>query len=139
MGFPWRGRFAIIAAKGGALEAKKTVQSAVEAARRAVEIAAEKQAEDIVLFDLRGLCSFTDYFVICSGSSDRQRKTIAEEIDVALDKSGVPLYHREGTEESGWVLLDFGDVLVHIFSPEQRQFYQLEHLWSQATALVRVQ
>lgn len=111
----------------------------MEAARRAVEVASDKQAEDIVLLDLRGICPFADYFVICNGGSERQMKTIAEEIDAALGQSSVRLYRREGTEESGWVLLDFGDLIVHIFSPGQREFYQLDRLWSQATALVRMQ
>ncbi len=126
-------------AKGGTLEIQSATEQIAEAARRAVEVASDKQAEDIILLDLRGLCPFADFFVICSGGSERQMKTIADEVDGALSKSGLRLHHREGSAGSGWMLLDFGDLIVHIFSSQQREFYQLDELWSQATAMVRMQ
>jgi ribosome-associated protein len=103
-----------------------------------VDAASDKQASNIVMLDMRGVCSFSDYFVLSSGETERQIKAIGEEIEKALKEGGVTPQHREGTADSGWVLLDFGSVIVHIFSPDQREFYQLEELWSQATPVVRI-
>ena len=89
--------------------------------------------------DLRGLASFADYFVVCSADSTRQISTIANDLERSLRSSGVRMHHREGIDSSGWVLLDFGDVIVHIFSPDQRAFYDLESAWEKAPQLVRVQ
>lgn len=104
-----------------------------------VTAASEKQANDIVLLDARGVCSFTDYFVICSGETDRQIKAISEEIEHVLKKEGISAYHREGTAGSGWLLLDFGDIIVHIFASAEREYYQLDKLWADAIPIVRVQ
>ncbi len=104
-----------------------------------VEAASDKQAIDIVLLDARKACSFADYFVICSGEADRQIKAIRDEIGHALKKEGILPHHYEGTIDSGWLLLDFGDVIVHIFAPSEREFYQLDKLWSQANLVVRIQ
>ncbi len=112
---------------------------ALAVAHKAVEIASDKQASDIILLDTRGLCSFADYFVICSGESERQIQTISDEVAQSLKKDGVLLLHREGTVESGWLLLDFGDVIVHIFTPTEREYYQLGELWSDAPLVVRIQ
>ncbi len=112
---------------------------AIEVARKAVEAASNKQAIDIMLLDTRGVCSFADCFVICSGDSERQIKTIYEEVEHVLKNDGVLLHHREGTVDSGWLLLDFGDVIIHIFAPFEREYYQLDKLWSQASLLVRIQ
>ena len=108
-------------------------------ARKAVEAASEKQASDIVLLDIHEACSFADYFIICSGESKRQLQAIWDEIAQALKRDGVKLHHCEGTADSGWILLDFGDVVVHIFDPIEREFYQLDRLWSSAVPLLRVQ
>ncbi len=112
---------------------------AIEVARKAVEAASDKQAMDIVLLDTRGVCSFADYFVICSGDSERQLKTIYEEIEHILKREGVLPHHHEGTVDSGWLLLDFGEVIVHIFASIEREYYQLDRLWSRATTVVRIQ
>ncbi len=104
-----------------------------------VEAASDKQAIDIVLLDAREVCSFTDYFVICSGDSDRQIKTIYEETEHILKREGILPHHHEGAVDSGWLLLDFGDVIVHIFAPSEREYYQLDKLWSRASTVVRVQ
>lgn len=104
-----------------------------------MEVASDKQAIDIALLDVRGVCSFADYFVICNGESERQIKTIYEEVEQALKKEGVRPHHREGTLDSGWLLLDFGDVIVHIFASFERGYYQLEKLWGQAIPVVRIQ
>lgn len=108
-------------------------------ARRAVEAASAKQATDIVLLDTRGVCSFAEYFVICSGDSQRQIKTIYEEIGHILKGVGVLPHHHEGTVDSGWLLFDFGDVVIHIFAPLEREHYQLDRLWGQAGTVVRIQ
>jgi len=112
---------------------------ALEIAQKAVEAAAEKQATDIVLLDLRDICSFADYFVLGTGESGRQIIAISEEIERSLKKDGERLIHREGTADSGWVLLDYGDVIVHIFAPFERKFFNLEDMWSSARTVVRMQ
>jgi ribosome-associated protein len=92
-----------------------------------------------VILDIRKICSFADYFVICSADSDRQIEAIYEEISKTLKQEGILPYHREGTADSGWVLLDLGGVIVHIFSPQQRDYYKLDDLWGEATPVVRIQ
>jgi len=92
-----------------------------------------------VLLDAREACSFSDYFVICSGETDRQIKAIRDEVGYVLKKAGISPHHYEGTIDSGWLLLDFGDVIVHIFAPSEREYYQLDKLWSQANLVVRIQ
>ena len=94
-----------------------------------VDVAADKLAEDIVLLDLRGLAPFADYFVIMSAESSRQIEALEQDLTQALKESGVSRHRREGTSASGWVLMDFSDVIIHIFSPEEREFYDLERLW----------
>ena len=104
-----------------------------------VEAASNKQANDIVLLDARGVCSFADYLVICSGDSERQLKTIYDEVRHVLKEGGVSPHHLEGTVDSGWLLLDFSDVIIHIFAAFEREYYQLDALWSQARLVVRIQ
>ncbi len=111
----------------------------LEIAQKAVEAATEKQASDISLLDTRGLCSFADYFVLASGQTERQVKAIYEEIEQTLKKAGVRAYHREGSFDSGWLLLDFGSVIVHIFAPLEREYYQLDELWAKAVPVVKIQ
>jgi ribosome-associated protein len=94
---------------------------------------------DIILLDTRKACGFADYFVICSGDSARQIEAIYEEVEHVLKKEGILPQGHEGTTDSGWVLLDFGGVIVHIFAPVEREFYQLDKLWSQATPVIRIQ
>ncbi len=105
----------------------------------AADTASAKQARDIVLLDTRDICGFADYFVICSGESDKQIKTIYDEIQHVLKKEGVLPHHREGSLDSGWLLLDFGDVIIHIFAPVERDFYRLEELWGKGVPVVRIQ
>jgi ribosome-associated protein len=104
-----------------------------------VEAAADKQATDIVLLDARGVCSFADYFVICSGDSTRQISAIYDEIGHRLKQEGVLPSHHEGTVDSGWLLLDFGSIVVHIFDQFEREYYQLDKLWRQAVPVLRIQ
>ena len=111
----------------------------IEAARKMVEIASDRQASDVVLLDIRGLAIFADFFVICSAESPPQVAAIAKALEDILRPEGVRLHHREGADKSGWVLLDFGDILFHVFSPEERDRYDLEGAWAKAPQLVRVQ
>lgn len=92
-----------------------------------------------MLLDTRGICSFADYFVMCSAQSSRQIKAIYNEIMHSLKSEGVLPRHCEGTVDSGWLLLDYGDVIVHIFATIERDYYQLDELWSQASPVVRIQ
>lgn len=88
---------------------------------------------------MREVCSFTDYFVICSTQSERQIKAIYEDIRQSLKEAGVYAYSYEGTVTSGWLLIDFGDVIVHIFSTEEREVYKLDRMWNQAATVLRIQ
>jgi len=115
------------------------ILEAIETAHRVVEAASDKQAMDIMLLDVREVCSFADYFVICGGESKRQIKAIYDEVGHVLKKEGILPLHHEGTIDSGWLLLDFGDVVVHIFAAFEREYYQLDRLWDQAIPVVRIQ
>ena len=104
-----------------------------------MEAAADKQASNIVLLDARQVCSFADYFVICSGDSERQISSIYDEVGHRLKGEGILPHHHEGTVDSGWLLLDFGNTIVHIFASFEREYYQLDKLWSQAIPVLRIQ
>lgn len=108
-------------------------------ARRIVDLLSDKRAEDILLLDIRGVTFFADYFVIASAETVRHTQALCDALDEELTKDGVSAWGREGEAGSGWVLLDYGDVVVHIFSPEQRSFYDLEGLWREAVPVVRIQ
>ncbi|MGB1779028.1 MAG: ribosome silencing factor [Longimicrobiales bacterium] len=100
--------------------------------RRAAELALERKAHEVVILDLRGISTATDYFVIAGGSSDVQVKAIAEHVVDELKKDSVRPEHSEGLRGGRWVLLDYVDFVVHVFHPEARAFYQLENLWGDA-------
>ncbi len=119
--------------------APKTDRAPLDLARRIVELAEDKKAADIVLLDLFELTTLADAFVICSGGSERQIAAIADGIAEALRDEGVKPIGREGTAESHWVLLDYGAVIVHVFTPPERDYYQLERHWSAARTVLRVQ
>jgi ribosome-associated protein len=108
-------------------------------AKLAVGVASEKQASDILMLDVRKLTPFADYIIILTADNLRQINALAEDIRIGLKAEGVDLHHREGTPESGWVLMDFADVVVHIFAPIQRAFYSLERVWEDARQVVRIQ
>lgn len=116
------------------------VPNSLNMARLAVAAAADKKGDNIVLLDLRNLSSVADYFVIATGNVDRQLEAIADNIVEVLKRSQRVSPRRvEGTGQSGWVLIDYGDVVVHLFTPTLRAFYNLESLWSAATVLLRMQ
>ncbi|HVS29781.1 MAG TPA: ribosome silencing factor [Solirubrobacteraceae bacterium] len=97
--------------------------------------AADKKAIEIVELDLRGIVGYTDYFVICSGNTDRQTKAIHDGVYEGLKHDYEMLPRRvEGAAEARWILLDYLDVIVHVFTPETRAFYRLEQLWGEAPA-----
>ncbi len=98
----------------------------------AVHAAADKNAQDVVVLDVNELLGITDYFVVCSGTSARQVRTIADEVSKQLKGMGAAPVRREGETEGGWILLDYGDFVVHVFGSEEREFYDLERLWKDA-------
>jgi ribosome-associated protein len=96
----------------------------------AVKAAQDKKATDFKILDLRGITSFTDHFVICTGANTRQTQAISDEIGLQLKKQLGELPHSvEGYEQGDWILSDFGDFLVHVFTPKSREYYALERLW----------
>jgi ribosome-associated protein len=98
----------------------------------AARAAAEKKAVEIVALDLRQVASFTDYFLICSGANQRQVQAIADSVEDALKKAGRRPMHIEGYSAAEWILLDYGDFVVHVFGSQARRFYELERLWRDA-------
>ncbi len=111
---------------------------AAELAHRIVEIASDKKGIDIVLLRTAELTTMADFFVIMSGRSDRQVQALAGAIVDELRDDGIKPLGTEGRASARWVLLDYGAVIVHVFAPEERDFYGLERLWSAATQVVRV-
>ena len=104
-----------------------------------VDLLDEKQAEDILLLDIADVSPFADYFVIATAASERQSQALVDAVVETLRKDKVRPLFIEGERSSGWQLLDYGTVIVHIFSPEQRAYYRLEELWSEAKVVVRLQ
>jgi ribosome-associated protein len=104
-----------------------------------VRVALEKKAFDLVLLDLNNISSFTEYFLICSGRSDRQVQAIARSIDENLKKKGIYSLGVEGFEKGKWILMDYGDVVVHVFLDPVRKFYDLEGLWLDAPRVDKVE
>ena len=121
------------------LEQRVEVPSdATELAHRIVEIASDKKGNDIVMLRTAELTTMADFFVIASGRSDRQVAALSGAIVDELRKDGIRPIGVEGRESSRWVLLDYGTVIVHVFAPEEREYYGLERLWGKAAKVVRV-
>jgi len=114
------------------LKKEYTEKSGRELAATCVRVGEETKGEEMVVLDVRGLSSFTDYFVLMSGHSTRHVQGLAEAIEGELRSKRVSSKHSEGLREGLWVLLDFGDVVVHIFYKDKREFYDLEGLWHDA-------
>lgn len=104
----------------------------LEFAKEIGEIILSKKGKDVKILELKNLTTIADYFVICSADSDVQVRAIADEIDRKLSKRGIKCYHKEGQTALNWVLLDYFDVVVHIFRNEAREYYGLEKLWADA-------
>jgi ribosome-associated protein len=100
--------------------------------KTAVESALAKKAVDVLILDMRKLINYADYFIISSGDSELQVRAIADEVMGGLKEKGVKLLNIEGYEEASWVLLDYGEMIMHIFMPQTRSFYELEKLWTEA-------
>ena len=111
----------------------------LEQAHKITEIASERQGADILLLDVSEVCGFADYFVIMSSLTPRHTEALREEVESGLKGIGDDLLHREGSSGSGWVLLDYGSVVVHIFSASERDYYRLESLWEHGNTIVRMQ
>src|SRR5688572_12825893 len=103
-----------------------------ELAQRIVDLVSDRQAEDIVLLDIHDVANFTDYFVIATAQNPRHMNALIDAFEKELANQGIKSLHREGQSDSGWVLVDFGAVIVHIFTPEDRAHYNLESLWTRA-------
>jgi ribosome-associated protein len=125
--------------------AKKSAEKKSPAAKRpqfnqevktAIAAAQSKKALDLVLLDLRGIASFADYFLICNGTSTPQNQAISNEIEKKLKEAGRTVTHIEGYNRAEWILMDYSDLVVHIFSPVSRQFYSLERLWRDVPRIV---
>jgi ribosome-associated protein len=101
-------------------------------AKKIAALALTKKAAQVVIMDLRKLTDMTDFFVVCSGDSDVQVKAIADAIIDGTEKDGIDVWHKEGISQRQWVLLDYVDVVVHVFHKEARKFYGLEKLWGDA-------
>jgi ribosome-associated protein len=99
----------------------------------------DKKGEDILLLDIREVASFADFFVICSGTSDRMLNALADAAIEATRKTYQLKGRLEGRPEDGWLLVDFGDVVLHLFSPDKRGYYHLEELWNKGKVLLRLQ
>jgi ribosome-associated protein len=112
-----------------------TEPAAERKARSAARAALDKRATDLVVLDVRGLSSIADYFLLCSGRSTTHLETIADAIRAALKSEGIRPLHTEGVAESGWILLDYGEVLMHVFLEDTRAYYALERLWGDAPAV----
>jgi ribosome-associated protein len=112
--------------------APQSAASTADRVRGAVAAALDRKAQNLRVLNLGPVSDFTDYFVICSGASERQVRAISEAIQEGLAAEGVRPIHVEGQRSGHWVLLDYGDLVAHVFQPEPREFYALERLWSDA-------
>ncbi|OUO30663.1 ribosome silencing factor [Lachnoclostridium sp. An298] len=100
-----------------------------EMARIAYDALSDKKGEDIKIIDITGVSVLADYFIIATGNSDSQVNALVDNVEEELHKAGYPLKQREGRANSSWILLDFGDIIVHVFDKENRLFYDLERIW----------
>jgi len=112
-----------------------TINITQDIAITAVQAARSKKALDITVLDIRDVSILADYFIICSGNSTTQVKSIADEIKVKMQEAGFLLHHVEGYKEEKWILLDYRDVVIHVFHSREREFYNLEKLWADAKVL----
>jgi ribosome-associated protein len=116
--------------------AKKRQIEGKDFATAAAKIALERRCKEVMVLDLRGLSPATDYFLIATGTSARQMRSVADEICEYAKKEGIQRFGRAGYEQGKWILVDFVDVVVHVFDDEYRQYYELELLWGDAKKLI---
>ena len=112
--------------------ARKPVNPARRFAAAAARVARDRHCTDVLVLDLRGISPVTDYYVIVTGTSDRQMRAVADELAEAAGENGLRLYNAAGMNSGGWILLDFVDVVAHIFDEEHRRYYDLELIWGDA-------
>ena len=110
----------------------QTIEQSREMAKLACEALADKKGEDIRVIDIAGISVLADYFIIASASNPNQLRAMTDEVDEQLYKVGFRLNHSEGVQSKSWILLDFGNIVVHLFNKEDRDFYNLERLWGDA-------
>ena len=107
-----------------------TTLTSLDQARRIADLAQEKLARDVVILDMRPVCSYTDYFVVCTGNNPRQAKAIYDEVREKMKRKGASVpRHVHGERDASWILADYLDVVLHVFTPEARAYYRLEELW----------
>jgi ribosome-associated protein len=105
-------------------------------ANKAIELLKDKKAKDIKLLDIHELSTISDYFIIATGNSTTQVQAMSDELDEKMDLAGYKLHHKEGFRNGRWILLDFGNIIVHLFHDEERKFYNLERLWVDAKSIL---
>lgn len=118
---------------------QESLEPGRELALAIAEAISETPAANTLVLDVHAVSPLADFFVICSGENERQLRAIGREVTEQLARTGVRARRTEGTADGGWILLDYGDVVVHIFHDEQRTFYRLEDLWSEAHTLLSIQ
>jgi ribosome-associated protein len=111
----------------------------IELAHTVVDALEDKKGENIILLDIQKIASFTDYFVICTGTSDRMLDALADGVMSKVRETHHKKGRKEGAGVGGWEVIDFGSVIVHLFAPEQRNYYKLEELWGEGKVLLRLQ
>ena len=116
--------------------AKEDIRETKERLLLAVNAAVQRKAKDLIIMKVKALSSFTDYFIICSGTSDRQVKAIADWLQESLKKAGITPLGIEGMQQGHWVLMDYNDIVIHIFYEPIREFYGIERLWSETPKMV---
>ena len=110
-----------------------------ELARFAAEIVSDSFASDILLLNISNKSAFTDFMIILTVDSSRQMSAVAEDLEIEMKSKGINKFRKEGTANSGWVVVDFGDIVVHLFGKDEREYYALDDIWSGAQQLLRIQ
>ena len=117
----------------------KIIEEFSNVARFAVDVASDKLASDIVMLDIREMQSFTDYFIIITVDSQRQMNTLLDELSISLKTKGRSAHHIEGSSHSGWILMDYGEFIIHLFGQEERMYYDLENIWHEGKVAFKIQ
>jgi len=110
-----------------------------ELARFAAETVSDSFASDILLLNISNKSAFADFMIILTADSSRQMSAVAEDLEIEMKSKGINKFRKEGAADSGWVVVDFGDIIVHLFGKDEREYYALDDIWSEAQQLVRIQ